>query len=474
MSNIQNVQNVSIAKVRGAESPLPAWQLVLKKELADLWLGGKALILILVYSIILGCMAYIYSFNTEMDLIPPREAVSDLLWNAMTVSTFFGLIIGADSLSGERDRATLESLLLTPASRRHIIVAKLLAGISIWPAAYIVVIPYLYVLAKGNAVLGPALFWGAITGTLLIVGYTGMGMLISFWSNSNKVSYFVSLGIYALLLLPAELPGDAVEPLGKFLQWLNPMEATNRFLSKHLVDHAAVAEYSVWLLSSVSLAGLSILLLLGYASERLRLEPGTNIRFLAKVRRVIGLWVISGLMTVSLLATPVYALQGDQPKGFVISIDNDYQQVKMGDTIEVGTAITNNTPLSSPPLIVAMNVINLEDAGEVVDPEDWSPERTQYIDSLKPGQTVLLDWIINPILQGNFMVYMVLIPETASAENTSYAVASSGVRLTVTPFSEFKTRGVLPIVIGEPILLLVITYFVYRHRRQQIDLGGSS
>jgi len=146
----------------------------------------------------------------------------------------------------------------------------------------------------------------------------------------------------------------------------------------------------------------------------------------------------------------------------------------MGDTIEVGTAITNNTPLSSPPLIVAMNVINLEDAGEVVDPEDWSPERTQYIDSLKPGQTVLLDWIINPILQGNFMVYMVLIPETASAENTSYPVASSGVRLTVTPFSEFKTRGVLPIVIGEPILLLVITYFVYRHRRQQIDLGGSS
>ena len=54
-----------------------------------------------------------------------------------------------------------------------------------------------------------------------------MGMLISFWSGSNKVSYFVSLGIYALLLLPAELPGDTIESVGQFLQWINPMAATS-------------------------------------------------------------------------------------------------------------------------------------------------------------------------------------------------------------------------------------------------------
>ena len=473
MSNLQNIQNVSIGRVRNLESAEPAWKVVLKKELADLLIGGKGLVLILVYSILLGSMAYISSYNAILDMIPPQEAASDLLWNAMTVSTFLGLIVGADTLSGERDRATLESLLLTPASRSHIILAKLLAGISMWPVAYIVAIPYLIVLAQGKDILGSALFWGAITGTTLVIGYTGMGMLISFWSSSNKVSYFVSLGIYALLLIPAELPGDTVEFVGQFLQWINPMAATNHFLSSQL-DQGAANEFSSWLLSSFGLAALSIGLLLGYVSKALRLEAGTNIRFWDKLRRTIGLLMIAGLTVVSLLVSPVHALQGDQTEGYAISITNDFHQVKVGEKIEVGTAITNHTSQSSPPLVIAMNVINLDDAGAVVDPEDWSPERTQYIDSLRSGQSASLDWIINPIMEGNFMVYMVLIPETASTETTGQPVASPGIHVTVTPFTGFRPSNILPIVIAEPIILLAITYFVYRRRRQQIDLGGPS
>jgi ABC-2 type transport system permease protein len=446
---------------------------VLKKELADLWIGGKGLILILVYSILLGAMAYVSWYNAVLDILPSQEAVSDLLWNAMTVSTFLGLIIGADTLSGERDRATLESLLLTPASRSHIVLAKLLAGVSIWPVAFIIAIPYLVALALGKDILGSALFWGAITGSILVIGYTGMGMLISFWSGSNKVSYFVSLGIYALLLIPAELPGDTVEFVGQFMQWINPMAATNHFLS-HTLDQGAGNEFLTWLLSSLALAALSVGLLLGYMSRSLRLEAGTNIRFWEKLRRAIGLLMIAGLTVASLLVSPVYAFQGDQTEGYAISINNDNHQVKVGEKIEVGTAITNHTSQSSPPLVVAMNVINLDDTGAVVDPEDWSPERTQYIDSLESGQAATLDWIINPIMEGNFIVYMVLIPETASVETTSQLVASPGIHVTVTPLAGLSSTNILPIVIAEPILLLAITYFVYRRRRQQIDLGGSS
>ena len=468
MSNLQNIQNVPIGRVRALEFPQPAWKVVLKKELADLWIGGKGLVLILVYSILLGSMAYISSYNAAVEMVSPQEAVSDLLWNAIAVSTFLGLIIGADTLSGERDRATLESLLLTPASRSHMVLAKLLAGISIWPVAYIVAIPYLAVIAQGKDILGNALFWGAITGSILVIGYTGMGMLISFWSSSNKVSYFVSLGIYALLLLPGELPGDTVEFVGQFMQWINPMAATNHFLSNRL-DHGAKNEFLTWLLSSLTLAGLSVGLLLGYVSKGLRLEAGTNIRFWDKFRQAIGLLIIAALAVASLLVSPVYAFQGNQAEGYAISINNDNHQVKVGEMIKVGTAITNNTTQASPPLIVAMNVINLDDAGAIVDPEDWSPERTQYIDSLETGQSASLDWIINPIMEGNFMVYMVLIPETPSR-----LVASPGIHLTVTPFSSLVSINILPIVIAEPIILLAITYFVYRRRRQQIDLGGSS
>src|SRR3990170_3936263 len=141
---------------------LPTWWLVFSRELADLWIGGKALYLILIYSVLLGIMVYVYSFNTELSLIPPKEAVYEMLKNAMAVSLFIGLIIGADSLSGERERAPLESLLLTPTNRRQIIAGKFLAGISFWPAALVIAVPYLQVLAQGDEILGPTILWGGL------------------------------------------------------------------------------------------------------------------------------------------------------------------------------------------------------------------------------------------------------------------------------------------------------------------------
>ncbi|MEW6241276.1 MAG: ABC transporter permease subunit, partial [Chloroflexota bacterium] len=131
----------------------PAWWLVFKRELSDLWIGGKAFNMILIYAILLGVMVYVYSFNTELSLIPPKEAVYEMLKNAMAFCMFVGLVIGADTLSGERERATLESLLLTPTSRRQIVIGKFLAGISSWPPAFIIVLPFLNVLSQGEEVL---------------------------------------------------------------------------------------------------------------------------------------------------------------------------------------------------------------------------------------------------------------------------------------------------------------------------------
>jgi len=71
------------------------------------------------------------------------------------------------------------------------------------------------------------------------------------------------------------------------------------------------------------------------------------------------------------------------------------------------------------------------------------------------------------------MVYMVLIPAPASQETTSLPVASSGIHLTVTPFTRLNPRGVLPFAIGGPILVLIGIIVLYRLRNRQIDAGGS-
>src|SRR3990172_6316108 len=170
---ITKQQSLSTTHTEPSGNASPAWWLVFTRELADLWIGGKAFNMILIYSILLGVMVYIYSFNTELSLIPPKEAVYEMLKNAMAFCMFVGLVIGADSLSGERERSTLESLLLTPVSRRQIVAGKFLAGISSWPVSLLIAIPYLYVLSQGDEVLLPAILWGLLTGTVLVLAYTG-------------------------------------------------------------------------------------------------------------------------------------------------------------------------------------------------------------------------------------------------------------------------------------------------------------
>src|SRR3972149_1824307 len=123
---LRDKQMVADGRVKPSGSALPTWWLVFIRELADLWIGGKALILTLIYSLVLGIMVYVLASSEELSLIPPKELAYEMLKNAMAVSLFIGLIIGADSLSGERERATFESLLLTPPCRSRVLVGTVL------------------------------------------------------------------------------------------------------------------------------------------------------------------------------------------------------------------------------------------------------------------------------------------------------------------------------------------------------------
>ena len=478
---MSGLQTAKVDQMSTAGRASPAWWLVFLRELTDLWVGGKALILLFIYTVFLGVVTYVIASNSELSLIPPKEMVYETIKNVMAVSLFIGLIIGADALSGERERNTLESLLLTPSSRSQIVAGKFLAAITFWPAAFVLAIPTFKVLSQGDEIFGQGLFWGGLLGTVMVFAYVGLGMLVSFWSNSNKTSYFVSLGIYILFLVPAQLPGTAqTGVMGQFLQWLNPIAAVNHFLSKILVNNIKFSEFWFWLEAPVVFAILILGTLFLYAAPGLRLEEGRASQVWMRFSRAIGLSLIAGFMILTSVSpamastSPAMTLQtGTEPEPLQISINMDTKTVKASDSIFFDTVVTNNTAAASSNIFVAMNIINLEKAGEPIDPEDWSPQRTQSIDPLAPGESATLSWRVNAILEGDVMIYMVAIPQPEGESITSHPVASPGIHLTVTPFTKLNPRGVLPTAIGGPVLLLAIIYFVNRRRNQNIDMGDS-
>lgn len=212
-----------------------------------------------------------------------------------------------------------------------------------------------------------------------------------------------------------------------------------------------------------------IALLLSY------IGPALNIDALAlRKRRAMPSRVAAAVVIACLLgAAPTRAqdTMAEAPVG--VSITMTDTTVRAGGTILFKTTVKNRHVDASRPLIMAMNIINLNARGEIVDPEDWSPQRTQYIEPITPGQSISLDWRVNAILDGDFMVYMVAIPAPDGPDATSHPVASSGIHVTVTPYTKLNPGGVLPYAIGGPVVLGLIILIAYRHRRAQIDTGGS-
>jgi hypothetical protein len=267
-------------RVASAEVASPTWRIVCSRELRDQWIGGKALYLILIYTVLLGIYAYLFASNAELNLLPLKEMVLEIVKASLAVGLFICLTIGADSFSGERERATLEGLLLTPTSRRQIVVGKFLAALSPWPVALAVGVPYWVVLSKGTPVLGPAALWTVVLGSLLAPAFVGLGMLVSVWCNSNKTSMLVSLGLFLLLLLPAGFGpterGAQLQVGSDFLQWVNPMAATSRFLQATVVENAPVHELWFWITTPIVFPVLIGVLLFWFAGPGLRLEAGTS------------------------------------------------------------------------------------------------------------------------------------------------------------------------------------------------------
>lgn len=249
------------------------WLVVAGQEVQDLWKSGRGPLLLFCFSVLLSAVTYLASTNQALNFLERREAVNLLLQFAVAVGVLVTLIVSADGISGERERGTLESLLVTPVSRRGIIAGKLIAALSLWLAAFLVSVPYVWVLARAVGILSKALILGLVVGTIVAIGMASIGLLISAVCNSNKTSLAASAFLLLILFAPTQLPSGL--PQGWFfdvLQLANPVASALSYLTTQLVQGAHWTEDLVYLVSpviTVVLAG-GALILFGPGIVRLR------------------------------------------------------------------------------------------------------------------------------------------------------------------------------------------------------------
>ena len=252
-----------------------AWAVVGEQELRGLWLGGRGLLLSFGFSLLLSVIAYLAATNTALNFLEQRESVSLLVQVAIAVGSLLALLAAADTFSGERERGTLESLLLTPASRLQLTGGKLLAALSLWLAAFAVTIPYIWFLGRGVGVTRDALAVGLLVGTLLAIFLASLGLIISVFAGSNRVSLSLSLFLLLALFAPTQLPSSAEKGwAGELLLRVNPVAAGERYVGKIVIDGHAWSEDVSWLVSPLVAAAVFAVVAMLVGARFVRLRGG--------------------------------------------------------------------------------------------------------------------------------------------------------------------------------------------------------
>lgn len=148
--------------------------------------------------------------------------------------------------------------------------------------------------------------------------------------------------------------------------------------------------------------------------------------------------------------------------GVVVELDQGALHVPPGKKIAFESTIRNtgDTPLDG---YVAHLDLLTTDESVYVDPEDWSPKRTQYLDELAPGESTRLRWDVQAVTSGPLILF---VSVTSPAADT--VTSSAPLNLTVGGQRVVDAAEVGPLVMLMPagVLLLLVATALRRRRHR--------
>ncbi|MCA0351741.1 MAG: ABC transporter permease [Chloroflexi bacterium] len=179
---------------------------ILQKEFRSYLRGNRAFTMLSIYLFILsGLCVLIYAGQSENGFIDRSQIGLSLYSTAAAVAlfqlTFFAPSLNASSLGSERDRQTIDVLMVTPVRRYQIILGKLIA-----PCLF------LFLLSLASLPIGAlALLIGGIEARDLwialaiqlvtVLGYGSIGIWGASWAKTSRGAMMATLGLALVLAI---------------------------------------------------------------------------------------------------------------------------------------------------------------------------------------------------------------------------------------------------------------------------------
>lgn len=148
----------------------------------------------------------------------------------------------------------------------------------------------------------------------------------------------------------------------------------------------------------------------------------------------------------------------------VVNMDRTHLSTSLGRDFAFTTTVANRGTGPTGTLVAHLNLLSLK-PGVYVDPEDWSEDRTRYLDPIAPGSSRTVRWRVKAVNSGSLAAYITVVAESGAGT----PVTGPALRFDVASQKTLNAGGILPIALGVPggIALLALGVRIQRRRRDR-------
>lgn len=247
------------------------WVPLVRREFLEDFKASRGITFLIVATLVLSAFAVLLVSNTELSLLDNAQAVYMMAGIILALAALVAVIRGSDGFAGERDRQTLEALLLAPVNGPGLAAAKLCGLIFSWFMLFILAIPYLWAVGSTGQNLLAAIQYLFLAGTLIVLICGGAALTLSARLKTFKGVLSLTLTMLLLFASPVLLgPSLRQSAVGRLLDLANPLAAGLNTLDSVIIDSQGLA-WQFPRLAIMTGFALAILWWL-YATTR-RLEP---------------------------------------------------------------------------------------------------------------------------------------------------------------------------------------------------------
>jgi ABC-2 type transport system permease protein len=211
--------------------------LIARKEGGELLMSGRGLAWLLALSVIMSVLSLLLVSNTELSLLDNAQVVYMVMGTVTALGALLAVVLGSDTVAGERERGSLMPLLLAPVTSSQIVFGKMGGQVTGWVVMYLLSLPYVWAVGSSGQNLTQAVSYLALFGTPVVLGFGFFGIALSARLRSVRSALLSSLITLMLLASPLLLgPSLRQSSIGMLFDAVNPFSAAVNTFDSVVVD----------------------------------------------------------------------------------------------------------------------------------------------------------------------------------------------------------------------------------------------